>query len=58
MTEGFLTFARTLEGQHLGMTGVSVDEEAVKMIAYQRAFQASARFISTIDELLNTLVNL
>jgi len=58
VTEGFRTFARTLEGQHLGMAGVSIDEEAVKMIAFQRAFQASARFISTIDELLNTLVNL
>jgi flagellar hook-associated protein 1 FlgK len=47
-----------LEGQHLGVTGVSVDEEAVKMIAYQRAFQASARMIATLDELLGTLVNL
>ncbi len=56
--DGFLTFARTLEGQHLGVTGVSVDEEAVKMIAYQRAFQASARMIATLDELLGTLVNL
>ena len=58
VTEGFRTFARTLEGQHLGMTGVSVDDEAVKMIAFQRAYQASARFIATIDELLGTLVNL
>ena len=58
VTDGFLTFARTLEGQHLGITRVSVDEEAVRMIAFQRAFQASARVIATIDELLGTLVNL
>ena len=58
VTDGFLTFARTLEGQHLGITGVSIDEEAIKMIGFQRAFQASARIIATIDELLGTLVNL
>ena len=58
VTKGFLTFARTLEGQHLGISGVSIDQEAVNMLSYQRAFQASARLIATIDELLGILVSL
>jgi flagellar hook-associated protein 1 FlgK len=58
VSEGFRVFQQTLEGQHLGLTGVSIDEEAVQMIAYQRAYQASARMIGTISELLNILMNL
>lgn len=31
--------------------GVSTDEETARLLAYQRGFEASARFIKTIDEL-------
>ncbi len=57
-TEGYRAFKTTLEGQKLATSGVSLDEEAVRMIAFQRTFQASARFISTVNELLQTLINL
>lgn len=58
VAEGFRVFQRTLEGQYLAVSGVNMDEEAVKLIAYQRAFQASARVISTISDMLDVLVNL
>ncbi len=58
VTEGFRVFQSTLEGQHLGLTGVSIDEEAINMIAYQRTYQASARLIATISELLNVLMTI
>ncbi|MDX1947980.1 MAG: flagellar hook-associated protein FlgK [Pirellulaceae bacterium] len=58
VAEGFEVFQQTLEGQYLSVTGVNLDEEAVRMIAYQRAFQASARVIATINELLEVLINL
>jgi len=58
VSEGYRVFQRSLEGQMLGISGVSIDDEAVKMITYQRAYQASARVIATIGELLNVLVNL
>lgn len=38
--------------------GVSLDEEAIQIIQYQRAFEASSRVIRVADELLRTLVNL
>ncbi|HWI63609.1 MAG TPA: flagellar hook-associated protein FlgK [Symbiobacteriaceae bacterium] len=37
--------------------GVSLDEEVAKMTAEQKAFQAAARIISTMDEMLDTLIN-
>jgi len=58
VSEGFRVFQRTLEGQQLGLSGVSIDEEAVNMLGYQRAYQASARMIATLSDLLNTLINL
>ena len=36
---------------------MDLDEEASRLIAYQRAYQASARFLSVIDQLTDQLVN-
>jgi flagellar hook-associated protein 1 len=52
------TFEQSLSGQNQSISGVSIDEETVKMLQYQRAFQASARYISTLNDLLATLVQL
>jgi flagellar hook-associated protein 1 FlgK len=57
-SDGLRNFYQTLESQHLAATGVSMDEEAVKMIFYQRMFQANSRLIQTSNEMLDTLVNL
>lgn len=58
VAEGFRVFEQTLLGQHLAITGVNLDEEAVRLITLQRTFQASARYIATLSELLELLVNL
>ncbi|MEX0936356.1 MAG: flagellar hook-associated protein FlgK [Pirellulales bacterium] len=58
VAEGFRIFEETLNGQKLATSGVSLDEEAVRMLSYQRMFQASARYIATLSELLELLVNL
>jgi flagellar hook-associated protein 1 FlgK len=56
--EGAQVFETTLRGQKMSISGVNIDEEAVKMIAFQRAYQASARFISALAELFEILVNI
>lgn len=56
--EGFQVFAQTLAGQKNSVSGVSLDEEAVNLLTYQRAFQAAAKYIGTLNELLGILVNL
>ncbi|WP_291492151.1 flagellar hook-associated protein FlgK [Desulfurella sp.] len=38
--------------------GVSLDEEAANLIKYQMAYQASARFISVIDQITQSLINM
>lgn len=58
VTDGFRTFHSTLDSQLLAIQGVNIDEEAIRMITYQRAFQASAKVVSTINEMLEVLVNL
>jgi len=37
------------------VSGVSLDEEAVQMIKFQRAYEANARFFGTVDETLSML---
>ncbi len=46
-----------LKRQREATSGVSLDEEAAHLIAYQRAYQAAARVMTVMDELLNTLIN-
>jgi flagellar hook-associated protein 1 FlgK len=38
-------------------SGVSMDEEMTNMVRFQRGYQASARAMSTMDEMLDTLIN-
>jgi flagellar hook-associated protein 1 FlgK len=38
--------------------GVSINEEAADLILFQRAYQAAARIITTVDELLQTALNM
>ncbi len=46
-----------MDNQRQEISGVNIDEEMVHMMEYQRAFQGAARFISVVDEMLDTLVN-
>ena len=39
-------------------SGVSLDEEFVSLIKFQRGFQAGARIITTVDEMFLTLINM
>lgn len=56
--EGATTFQQTLQSQREATSGVNLDEEAVNMLAYQQSYQASARYIKTLSDLLDILVNL
>ena len=48
---GFLT------GQRESLSGVSLDEEGITMIGAQRAYEAAARVITVVDEMLDQLIN-
>jgi flagellar hook-associated protein 1 FlgK len=45
-----------LQNQRSSISGVSMDEEMTNLISFQQAYSASARFITTISSMYNTLV--
>ncbi len=46
-----------LTTQRDAVSSVSLDEETADLMKFQRAYQANARVISVVDELLDTLIN-
>ncbi|HEY64319.1 MAG TPA: flagellar hook-associated protein FlgK [Caldilineae bacterium] len=48
---------RHLEERREAISGVSLDEETVKLVASQRAYEAAARVITAMDEMLDRLIN-
>ena len=44
-----------LNSRRESISGVSIDEEMIKMIKFQQAYNASARMISVVDEMLDAL---
>jgi flagellar hook-associated protein 1 FlgK len=47
-----------LLAQRDSVSGVSVDEEMTNMMKYQKAFEASARLVTTVSEMLDSVINL
>lgn len=45
-----------LSNQQQSVSGVNVDEESIDLMQYQRAYQASARLLTVIDEMMQTLI--
>jgi flagellar hook-associated protein 1 FlgK len=47
-----------LQDQRGSISGVSLDEEAANMLQYQRAYDAAAKVVTTINDMLEAAVNL
>jgi flagellar hook-associated protein 1 FlgK len=50
--------AESLQSQRDAISGVSLDEETINLMANQRAFQGSARYITVVNEMLQTVLDL
>jgi flagellar hook-associated protein 1 FlgK len=46
-----------LHGMRESISGVNIDEELSNMIKYQHGYSAAARFITTVNSMLDTLIN-
>jgi flagellar hook-associated protein 1 len=51
------TMVTSIDNQRQSVSGVSLDEEMTNLISFQRGYQASARTLTTMDSMLDTLIN-
>jgi len=56
-TEAHTLALQQLESQRESISGVSIDEEMVNMVRFQQAFNAAARIVTVIDEMLDTVIS-
>jgi flagellar hook-associated protein 1 FlgK len=47
----------SIEDRRQSTSGVAMDEEMTNLVRFQRGYQASARTMSTMDQMLDTLIN-
>jgi flagellar hook-associated protein 1 FlgK len=47
-----------LENMRESIVGVSLEEEILNLTLYQRGFEACCTFVSTIDEMMSTVLNM
>ena len=47
----------SIDNQRESIKGVSLNEETVNLLKYQKAFEASSRVITALDEMLDTIIN-
>jgi flagellar hook-associated protein 1 FlgK len=51
-------YQASIQAQRDSVSGVNIDEETILMMTYQRTYQANSRLIATINEMLQTLIEL
>ena len=49
--------ADSIDNRRQSVSSVSMDEEMTNLVKFQRAYQASSRAMSTMDEMLDVLIN-
>ena len=47
-----------LENFRDGVAGVSLEEEMINLIQFQRGFESSAKFLATVDEMMSTIMDI
>ena len=56
--ETYQGVADSLATDYANITGVNLDEELADMIKYQRAFEASAKVFSTVNDIIGTIIGM
>ena len=57
-TQAANAFLSTMSDERERISGVNLDEEAVNLIRYQKAFAAASRMMSTMSDLLDMIMNI
>jgi flagellar hook-associated protein FlgK len=48
----------TLTNQRSSTSGVSIDQEMTNLLQFQKAYEASAKLVSTVDAMMETVINM
>lgn len=56
--EGLRDSLDSLNNLRDSVDGVSLEEEMINLLQYQKGYEASAKFLSTVDEMMDTLLSL
>lgn len=57
MQENTQTLLNQVDNRRQSISGVSMDEEMTNMIRFQQAYNAAARIVTTMDEVLDKVIN-
>ena len=52
-----LAIAESVDSERMGVSGVSLNEEGISMMTYNKAYQALGRLMTTMDEQLDMIIN-
>lgn len=55
--EGYGQTLLAIDTNRASISGVSLDEEGINLLTYNKSYAAAARLMTTLDEALNTLIN-
>jgi len=58
MSSSLNDYSQSLTAQQQQLSGVSLDQEAIQIMQYQQSYQASAKMVTTVDQLFQTLLNI
>ena len=51
-------FTQELRAAKEAVSGVSIEEEAINLVKLQRAYEAAAKVLSTVDQMMDTILRL
>lgn len=55
--KNYLTVLNGIDDSRAGISSVSLDEEGVNLLRYQKSFNAAARLMTTLDEAISTIIH-
>ena len=58
MSTSLNDYSQSLTAQQQQVSGVSLDQEAIQILQYQQSYQASAKLVTTVNQLFQTLLNM
>jgi flagellar hook-associated protein 1 FlgK len=57
MDENQQTLLGQIDTQRQSISGVNIDEEMMALIEYQQSYKAISRYVTVLDELLDTVIS-